>query len=170
LTLSTLKFLYLLCSMQQRLTPAQALEKIKHYCAYQERSHDEVKQKLYGYGLYGRDVDQLMATLIEGNYLNEERFALAFAGGRFRLKHWGKIKIRHELQARRVSSYNIQAALRSIPETDYEAQLQQLARKKMESLKSGSAMEKHAKTYQYLLQKGFESALISRVLQEIKPA
>jgi regulatory protein len=53
----------------QRFTPQQALPKAKHYCAYQERCHSEVKNKLYGFGLNTKEVDQVISTLIEENYL-----------------------------------------------------------------------------------------------------
>ena len=65
----------------------KALQKIKHFCSYQERSHQEVKEKLYSFGLYKADVELLLSQMIEENYLNEERFAIAFAGGRFRIKN-----------------------------------------------------------------------------------
>ena len=75
--------------MQQRLSKEQAWQKIKHYCAYQERSHYEAKQKLYSFGLYSNEVEDLLSRLIEEDYLNEERFAEQFAGGKFRMKQWG---------------------------------------------------------------------------------
>ncbi|OYW17150.1 MAG: RecX family transcriptional regulator, partial [Sphingobacteriales bacterium 12-47-4] len=81
----------------QRLTPAQALQKLKHYCAYQERSHSEVKEKAYGFGLHRQEVDEVISALIQEDYLNEERFAIAFAGGKFRMKGWGRAKIKYEL-------------------------------------------------------------------------
>ena len=81
----------------QRLTPNQALPKIKQYCAYQERSHSEVKDKLYNYGISKNDIDDILSKLIEDNYLNEERFAIHFAGGKFRIKQWGKVKIKYQL-------------------------------------------------------------------------
>ena len=81
----------------QNLTPKQAFPKIKQFCAYQERCHSEVKEKLYGYGLNKDDVEELISKLIEENYLNEERFAIVFAGGKFRSKNWGKVKIKYEL-------------------------------------------------------------------------
>ncbi|MBP9099229.1 MAG: RecX family transcriptional regulator, partial [Ferruginibacter sp.] len=76
----------------------KARQKIRHFCSYQERSHQEVKEKLYGFGLYKVDVETLLSEMIEENYLNEERYAIAFAGGKFRIKKWGKVKIRYELK------------------------------------------------------------------------
>ena len=99
---------------QTALDAAQAWEKIKPYCAYQERCHREVKEKLYGYGLYGHDVEQIISRLIEENYLNEERFAVAYAGGHSRIKKWGKIKITQALRQKGVSAYCIKKALQSI--------------------------------------------------------
>jgi regulatory protein len=96
-----------------------ALEKIKHYCSYQERNHQEVKDKLYSFGLFASQVEEILSELISENYLNEERYAIAFAGGKFRMKDWGRIKIRYELKKNKVSDYCIKKALAQIDETDY---------------------------------------------------
>ena len=105
--------------MQQLLTPQQALPKAKHYCAYQERCHSEVKEKLYGFGLNKMEAEQIISKLIEENYLNEERFAILYAGGHFRTKHWGRVKIKYELKKKMVSEYCIKKALASINSADY---------------------------------------------------
>ena len=146
----------------------KALQKIKHYCAYQERNHRETKEKLYSFGLYKNEVEQLLSQLVEENYLNEERFAIAFAGGRFRIKHWGRVKIKYELKQKNVSEYCIKIALKAIDEKDYQKKLHQLAEAKLKLLKSekNSFIKKH-KLQQYLLQKGFESSLISSIVNSI---
>lgn len=151
----------------QRLTPKEAFQKIKAYCAYQERCHDEVKQKLYGYGLYGRDVDQLMADLIQENYLNEERFARLFAGGKFRMKSWGRVKITQELKQKKVSAYNIRLAMKEIEQEVYIKELDKLTQKKWATL-TGKKVEKAAKTTRFLLQKGYEWPLIQASLAELQ--
>lgn len=152
------------------LTPAQALQKLKHFCGYQERSHYETQQKLYSLGLYKKDVEILLSQLIEENYLNEERYATAFAGGRFRIKQWGRVKIKYELQQHKVSSYNITKALKSIDETDYLATLQELSTKKWASLKGEQYLNRQAKTTSFLLQRGFEHHLISAAITKIRDA
>ena len=86
----------------QQYTPEQSLPKIKQYCAYQERCHKEVREKLYSFGLNKEEVNEIISTLINENYLNEERFAIQFAGGKFRMKQWGRIKIKMGLKAKKV--------------------------------------------------------------------
>ena len=130
--------------------------KIQRFCAFQERSHQEVKEKLYGLGLYKMQVEVVLAQLIEDNYLNEERFANTFARGKFRIKKWGRIKIKFELQQKRVSPYNINKALDEIDETAYQETLQKLADKKWLLIKSDQLITRKSKTLQYLLQKGYE--------------
>src|ERR1700744_5902304 len=120
---------------KQQLTKEQALPKARQYCAYQERCHSEVKEKLYSLGLYKKEVEELLASLIEENFLNEERFAIVFAGGRFRIKHWGKVKIRHELKQKQVSEYCIKKALQEINTEDYRQTLYKLAEGKSKLLK-----------------------------------
>ena len=146
----------------------QALQKAKQYCAYQERSHNEVKEKLYGFGLYKNDVEELLSVLIEENYLNEERYAIAFAGGKFRMKQWGRVKIKYELQQKRVSTYSIKKALAEIDEEDYEKCLKKLAEAKLATLKSEkNIFVKKSKLQSYLTQKGFEYTLIGAIVNKI---
>lgn len=130
----------------------------------------EVKEKLYGFGLRQSDVESLISRLIEENFLNEERFAIAFAGGRFRIKKWGRVKIRYELRLKRVSAYNIENALGSIAADDYYRTLEKLARTKLESMKKLTDTEsvKMAKVHNYLLQKGFEPVLIKQVMRDLR--
>lgn len=146
----------------------KAFRKIRHYCAYQERNHAETKEKLHRFGLYKAEVEELLSRLIEENYLNEERFAIAFAGGKFRMKQWGKVKIRYALKQKQVSEYCIKKALSEIGEEDYEKTFNKLVNEKLESLRSEkNIFIKKRKLQQYLLQKGFEGQLISSTVNTI---
>lgn len=152
----------------QKFTPLQALPKAKHYCAYQERCHSEVKSKLYDFGLNTREVEQIIGTLIEENYLNEERFAIQFAGGHFRSKKWGRVKISHALKQKQVSAYCIKKALKEINEDDYLKTLQQHFDTKLKTLKSEkNIFIKKRKLQDHLMQKGFESDLIRGLMAKI---
>jgi len=152
---------------RKKLTPEQALQKLKQYCAYQERSHFEVKEKAYSFGLRKTEVEELLSRLIEEDYLNEERFAIAFAGGKFRMKQWGRAKIRYELKQRQVSEYCIRKALGEIHEEDYRKTFLQLAEKKWGSIRGAGVNHfvKMSKTREYLLQKGYGMELINEFLQ-----
>ncbi|MEP7257941.1 MAG: regulatory protein RecX [Flavitalea sp.] len=153
---------------RKQLTKEQALPKIKYYCSYQERSHTEVKEKLYSFGLWKKDVEILMAQLIEENYLNEERFARLFAGGKFRMKQWGKTRIKYELKQRQVSEYCIKLGLKEIGEEDYLATIKKQAEKKWKTLKGEkNIFIKKRKTADYLLRKGFERNMIEDAMAEV---
>lgn len=155
------------CEMyKKQLTPEQALQKLKHYCAYQERSHSEVKEKLYNLGIRKNEHDGIIASLIEEDYLNEERFAIAFAGGKFRMKQWGRTKIKYELRQKQVSDYSIKKALQQIKENEYSATLKKLAKEKLASLKDEQHFIRKKKTMDYLLQKGFEMELVHGALAD----
>jgi regulatory protein len=144
------------------LTKEQALQKAKHYCSYQERSHGEVKEKLYSLGLWKKDVEETISQLVEENYLNEERYAIAFAGGKFRVKHWGRTKIKYELQQKKISPYCIKKALKGIDDDDYKKTFLKQAGTKWASLNAEkNIFIKKRKTQDYLLQKGFEYELIN---------
>lgn len=153
---------------QQSFTKNQALPKIKHYCAYQDRCHSEVKEKLYGFGLNKKEVEELMAQLIVEQYLDEERFALLFAGGKFRMKKWGKVKIRYELFKKQVSVYSIKKALASIDENDYKKTLERHAADKLKTIRAEKNIYiKKKKLQDYLLQKGFEADLVRTVVNKL---
>lgn len=144
------------------------IEKIKHYCAYQERSHKEVRSKLLSLKVYGEELEQHISILIEENFLNEERYARTLARGKFRMKQWGRNKIRQALQEQDISSYCIQQAMMEIDETEYEETLESLARKKIESLDAEvDAFIRKGKVIQYLQQKGYEYPLVLRVIESI---
>jgi regulatory protein len=151
----------LIMLQKKKLTPEQAIQKLKHYCAYQERSHAEVKEKLYSLGLWRQDVDKAISQLIEADCLNEERFAKAFAGGKFRMKHWGRVKIKYELKQKQVSEYCIKKGLKEIDEEDYLKTLNKLKEEKLLTLKSEkNVLVRKRKLSDYLLQKGYERDLI----------
>src|SRR5215217_3350079 len=122
--------------MQKKfLTKEEALQKLRQYCAYQERSHYEVQQKLYDLGIRKTEHDEIIATLIEEDYLNEERFAIQFVGGKFRMKDWGRKKIYYALKEKKVSEYSIKKAMKEIDEEAYQKTLATLTEKKYASLK-----------------------------------
>lgn len=154
----------------KRLTPEQAWQKIKHFCAYQERCHFETKEKLFGFGLSKTDVEALISRLIEEDYLNEARFATQFAGGHFRIKKWGRVKIVYALRQKRVSPVNIKSALKEIDEENYKAILMKLAEAKWKLLKHEQYLNRQAKTSQYLMNKGYEPTLVQETIQQIRRA
>lgn len=143
------------------------MQKIRHYCGYQERCHAEVKEKLYSFGLHRREVDELLSTLIEENYLNEERYAVQFAGGRFRLKNWGRKRIEYELKQKQVGEYCIRKALKEISEDDYKEVLEKLAEKKWSQLPEDNQLARRKKLTDYLVQKGYEYPYISEIVQKL---
>ena len=150
---------------EQSLSREQALQKLRHYCAYQERCHNEVKEKLYAFGLHRKEVDESIAQLIEEDYLNEERFAIQFAGGKFRMKQWGRIKIKYALKQRQISEYCIKKALKEIDVEAYHATLLKLSEQKWSSLKNErNIFARKSKTRDFLLQRGFESDLVNEVI------
>jgi regulatory protein len=154
--------------IRKQLTREKALEKARFYCRYQQRSHSEIKEKLYSFALRKKDVEELMAQLIEEKYLNEEDFAIAFARGKFRMKQWGKVKIKYELKLKKVSDHCINKALKEIDQEDYRQTLQKLAAKKLQSLKSEkNIFIKKRKLQDYLMQKGFENELIKNLVTNI---
>ena len=146
----------------------EALQKAKQYCAYQERCHSEVKDKLYSFGMNKKEVDELLSELISENYLNEERFAILYAGGKFRIKHWGKVKIKYSLKQKQVSEYCIKKALAGIDEKDYAKTVQKLFDQKLKTLKAEkNIFVKKRKLQDHLMQKGFETSVVSKLIATV---
>lgn len=152
---------------KERLTPLQAAERIRHYCAYAERCHQDVRNRLFQFGLNGAEVDVIIAGLIEENFLNEERFARQYAGGHFRQKGWGRVKIKVSLRQKGVSDYCIKLALREIEEEAYHNLLAKLARQKWQQVRSSTPAQRWQKTCLFLLQRGFEPDLVREQLKAI---
>lgn len=146
------------------LTPRQAQLKAESYCAYQERSQQEVRDKLYTWGLHENDVENIIANLIDENFLNEERFAIAYCNGKLRMKGWGKIKIKQALKGKRVSEQLIKIAFKQIDLDEYESILEHIIDKKLREISSKDALITKNKVYQFALSRGFESDLIFSIL------
>lgn len=140
------------------------LRKAALFCAYQERTQQEVRSRLKEWGVWGDDAEEIIAELISQNYLNEERFAKAFAGGKFRVKGWGKRKIKQHLQQRGITGYNFDQAIKEIAPEDYRTTLADLLDKKRRSIHDDNPLVVKQKLVRYALSKGYESELIFAVL------
>lgn len=148
-------------------TPIQAYEKISSYCAYQERSHKEVRNKLYEFGLHRGDVDEILTRLITDGFLNEQRFAKAFAGGKFRTKKWGRNKIVHELEAHGVAPKCIQLGLKEIDATEYRKTLLKLIGKKLTETKEENPFKRKNLIARFVIGKGYEPETVWDLLKEL---
>ena len=151
------------------LTFEQAKQKALRYCAYQERSHQEVKNKLYELGLFSSDVDELLSYLITEGFLNEERYAKLFAGGKFRLKQWGRIKIVHALEGKGLSKNCIRLGLKEIDEEDYQQTLKKLISTKLREVGKENPFIARDKVSKSLIQKGYEPDLVWKMLRKLLP-
>ena len=150
---------------KQYFSKEEALQKAKQYCTYQERCHSEVKEKLYSFGMNKKEVNELLSELISNNFLNEERFAIQFSGGKFRIKQWGRVKIKNALKQKQVSEYCIKKALAAIDDNDYQKTLVKLFEQKLKTLKAEkNIFIKKRKLHDHLLQKGFETGLVLKMI------
>lgn len=156
--------------MNTTCTPKEALQKLEHFCAYQERCHAEVTSKLYSLKMTNDEIDNIIVQLIEGNFLNETRFACSFARGKHRIKHWGKIRIVNELKAKQISSTNITLALKEIEPDEYENTFEQLAERSWNSLQEKNILKKRKKFCDYMLRRGYESNLVYEKVTSLEKA
>jgi len=149
---------------KKRFTKAQARLKAESFCAYQERCQQEMRDKLYFWGLHREEVEEVIADLITDNFLNEERFAMAYVSGKFNMKGWGKIKIKQGLKQKMISPRLIDDALRHLDAEGYYEKLTLLLEKKAALLKETDAYKRKNKLAQYAMGKGYENDLIFDVL------
>ncbi len=147
-----------------------ALKKLQAYCAYQDRCHQEVRKKLLDLGIYGDDLEEIVADLIVDKFLDEERFARAFARGKFRHKKWGRLKIRQQLKQKQISAYCLKKGMEEIEEEDYQETLDSLLLKKRNLLKADSVFEEKGKLAAYLINKGYESPLVWETIHRLVKA
>lgn len=150
------------------ITVTEALKKMEHYCAYQERCHKEVEQKMRTWNLIPEAKEIILLHLMQENYLNEERFAQSFARGKFRMKKWGKQRIVRELKLRDISTYNIKVALQEIPETEYTQTFYELVDKFINRNKNLELSKLKTKLIAYLQYRGWESQLIFDTIHHLK--
>jgi len=151
---------------QKKPSPKEAKVKVARFCAYQERTQQEVRNKLYSYGLRQNEVEALISDLISDNLINEMRFAKAYAGGKFRIKKWGRLKIKQGLAQHNLSEYCIKKAMQEIGEKDYLEILQDLIRKRWKTQREPNLFTKRHKVAKYLISRGFEPEIIWEHLKE----
>ena len=142
-----------------------ARAKAENYCAYQERSQQEVRDKLYDWGLHQAAVENIIVELIANNFLNEERFAKAYAQGKFKQKGWGRLKIKQGLKFKRVPDVLIRKALLTIDGDEYTETLQKLLDKKAATLTEKDPYKRRYKLQQYAMGRGFEGDVVGEMLK-----
>lgn len=154
--------------MQKDLTISEIKKKMEHFCAYQERCHDEVNTKMRTLGIKQPEIDEIIVYLIGENFLNEQRFAQSFARGKHRIKHWGKVRIVNELKFRNISQFNINSALKEITPDEYADTFESLSERHWESLSGANTLAKRKKFCDFLLRKGYESDLVYAKVKELE--
>ncbi|MCB9426481.1 MAG: RecX family transcriptional regulator [Flavobacteriales bacterium] len=155
------------CIFESKLVLLDFKQKLEHYCAYQDRSHQEVIQKMFDLKVPYEDKDEIIVHLIEHNFLNEERFAKSFARGKHNIKKWGRIRIVRELEMRQISSYNIKTALKEIDNTDYLNIFGEVSEKKWNTTLETNLFKKKKKVGDYLFRLGYEKELIYDFINSI---
>ncbi len=149
-------------------TVEEAINRMEQYCVYRERCHKEVNQKLKEMRMIPEAIDHIVNYLLQNDFLNESRFAKAFARGKFKIKKWGKHRIINELKSREITKYNIQIALKEIPDSEYRDTFDALTKKRWKELKTEKNLQKkRKKLIDYLLYRGWESELIYEKLNEL---
>ena len=150
----------------KQFSPSDALDKGRRYCAVQERGHQEVRDKLYAWGLHRAQVEEAIGRLIGEGFLNEQRFAETFAVSKFHQKGWGRIKIEHELKACRISGPCIKLGLKAIDEDEYMETLKRLVQRRWALEKAHSDPMRRQRVIRYLLSRGFEMDRVEAAFPE----
>lgn len=155
-------------TMQNKVfTVDEIKRKLEQYCVYQDRCHKEVEQKMREYNLIPEAKEMILLSLLQDNFLNEERFAKSFTRGKFRIKHWGKQRIVRELKFRDISSYNIKTALKEIDEQEYLKTIYSITEKRNEAISEPNIYKRKRKLIDFLMRKGYENELIYKTVDEV---
>jgi len=141
--------------------------KIEQYCVYQDRCHKEVEKKMKEYNLIPEAKEMILLSLMQDNFLNEERFAKSFARGKFRIKNWGKQRIVRELKFRDISAYNIKTALKEIEEEEYVKTIYSITENRNNVISEPNIYKRKKKLVDFLMRKGFENELIFKTVNEV---
>ena len=152
---------------KQTYTIDEAKKKLEYYCAYQERCHKEVTQKLKDMSMIPEAIDVIIVHLLQHNFLNEERFAKTFVSGKFKIKKWGKRRLTLELKQKDISKVNINQALSEIDATEYIEVFNDLAEKRLSFIKETNKIKKKKKLADYLLYRGWEPYLVYNKVNEL---
>ena len=145
----------------------EALEKLKSYCAYQERCEFEVIKKLESLGIVEADINVVILKLKQQNYLDNARYSEAFASGKHKIKGWGKVKIKVALKAKRLPEELITNALKELDPNAYSMRLNEVANKKWRLLGEKKDRNTRQKLFRFLYGKGYESELINRIISDL---
>lgn len=154
--------------MNEVLTVTQAKLKMEYFCSYQERCHSEVNSKLFTFKLLEIERNEVIVYLIENDFLNETRFACAFARGKQKIKHWGRIRIVNELKFRGISAFNIKTALKEFTEAQYQEAFHNLADRNWDSIRESNKNKKRKKFCDFMLRKGYESNLVYEKVKDLE--
>lgn len=149
---------------RKRLSKEEALAQLQKYCAYQDRCHSEVRTRLLEYQVYGDDLEEIISELIAEDFLNEERFARSYARGKFRIKKWGRVKIKQELKLRQISGYCIRKAMTEIEDDEYLQTLETIIERKRVSLPKLDHYALRKKLVDYALRRGYEYEIVSEII------
>ena len=148
-------------------TVKEATLKLMQFCAYRDRSQKEVEEKLKEMHMIPLACEEIIIKLMQEDFLNEERFARSFVRGKFRIKKWGRNKIKQELKLREISQPLIKIAFTEINDAEYLKTLEELAEKKLRLLKEPNSFKKKKKLSDHLIQKGYEPALVFECENEL---
>lgn len=153
-------------AIERKYPPVETRERIMKWCAIQERAHSDVRRKLSSWGVYGDESEVIIGELISGNFLNEERFARAFARGKFRIKHWGWAKIQNELRRKGVSSFCIAKAAAEIDADESKETIFNLIKKKASFSRETDRNKLRQKLQRYGYSKGYSFGLVNQAIED----
>jgi len=153
--------------MQNSISKKDALSAAMRLCSKEERCINDVREKLEKWGLPEQEAEEVIAYLVEHNFLNEMRYANAFVNDKFRFHHWGRVKLRHMLRLKQLPGEIIENSLSTIDENEYLSVLKSEMTKKLNSLKEGSVEEKKARLYRFGISHGFENEYVYKIMEEL---
>lgn len=137
-------------------TPEQALAALMRLCARAEKSQEDARRLMRGWGLAERDAEGVLAKLVRDRFIDDARYAGAFVREKLRLSGWGEYKIRTALQRKGVCKETIDTALSQADRSGMGERLAQQLCRKARTVKYTTQYELKTKLIRYGLSLGYD--------------
>lgn len=155
--------------MAKILTPPEALHRAAALCSSAEHCTADIREKLARWGVTEADSCTIIDRLVQERFIDEQRYAVAFVKDKFRFSGWGRIKMRYALQQKRIDGSDIDHALATLDEEQYNDRLLELLQAKSRSIRDDDPEARRAKLFRFATSRGFESTLIFNALKQVVP-
>ena len=149
-------------------TAQQALQSLMRLAARSEKSTGDALRLMRTWGVPEAEQRGVLEKLIADRYIDNRRYAEAYAREKSRLAGWGERKIAMQLRMKGVERETISAVLSEVLQDDSMAErLQEKLEKKLRTVKAANDYELRGKLLRYALGLGYDYDMAAEVIEEL---